>query len=84
MAQFSSPPGDDRSYSRLYAGAYHWSETNAVEIPFNHDTRGMFIAILEAHPDGNLGNELALVNLKGELGLGLIAKGLLRHAGILK
>jgi hypothetical protein len=61
-----SADGDSR-YPRLFIGASHASETNALEVAFTEDTRRMLIAIVEEHRSPTDDSDIALAALRGAL-----------------
>ena len=54
-----------RSYPRLFIGAKHARETNAVEVVLSEDTRRMLISIIEQHQSAADSGDIALVALRG-------------------
>ncbi len=57
-------PGEKQKYHRLYLGATHASDTNAVEVPFTEDTRHCLIDIIERNTEG-MDRDAALISLRG-------------------
>ncbi len=57
--------GTGHTYPKLFVGAAHASDTNAVEIPFTEDTRRMLISVIDAHRSAADSSDLALAYLRG-------------------
>lgn len=57
-------PGDSRRYHRLFLGALHARNSNAVEVAFSKDTRRYLTEILQKEASG-INRDMALIYLRG-------------------
>lgn len=57
-------PGDSRRYHRLFLGALHARNSNAVEVAFSKDTRRYLTEILQKEASG-INRDMALICLRG-------------------
>jgi len=64
VLQLALPVSDGPAYQRLYFGATHASDTNAVEVVFTEDTKRCLIDIIERHAEG-MDRDVALIALRG-------------------